>query len=296
MKKFRNIWREPLIHFVLIGAALFLWFELDSAPEKNEPNRIVVSARQSAQLGAQFQRTWMRPPTTEELDGLIESYVRDEVYYREALSMGLDREDPLIRQRMRQKLEFILEDLTAEKPSDAVLAAYLRDNPDEFQPEPRVSFRQVYLNPEKHRDFEGDARNLLDMLNKGSAAAPMGDPTRVPHAFTGVTLSEIGRSFGHAFARQVVALVAGKWSGPHYSGLGAHLVLVTDREMGRVPELAEIRDQVEREYLAERRQVLKEIAYTKLARNYEVIIEPPSAQTAKAGEAMAAPLPGGTGQ
>ncbi len=127
MLQIQKIWREPLVHFLLIGALLFILFDLTREESGDPANRILVSENQVEQLAAQFKRTWLRPPTEKELAGLIESHVRDEVYYREAVAMGLDRNDPQVRQRMRLKLEFLLEDLTAEEqPDDGVLEAYLR--------------------------------------------------------------------------------------------------------------------------------------------------------------------------
>ena len=280
--------REPLVHFLGLGAALFLAFGLTQERGGKAPNRILVDASQVAQLAAQFSRTWLRPPTQEELTGLIESHVRDEVYYREALAMGLDQSDPVIRRRMRQKLEFILEDLTAEEPADEVLTAFLQQHPDRFQVEPRVSFRQLYLNPERRRDLDGDAEKMLQRLHAGAAPESVGDPTLVQYEYILATQSEIARSFGETFALDVVELAPGAWTGPIHSGLGAHLVLVTERKDGRLPELAEVRSQVEREYLAQRRQALKDMAYQKLRAAYEVIIEPTTTLKDAASTAHAA--------
>jgi hypothetical protein len=287
----KRVWNEPLVHFLAIGAALFLAFGLTRETGGKAPSRILVDANQVAQLAAQFSRTWLRPPTQDELSGLIESHVRDEVYYREALAMGLDQNDPLIRRRMRQKLEFILEDLTAEEPSDQVLMAFLQQHPERFQVEPRVSFRQLYLNPDIHPDLEGDAEKMLQRLRAGAAPESVGDPTLVQYEFKLATQSEIARSFGKAFAQDVVELAPGAWTGPIRSGLGGHLLLVTERREGRLPELAEVRSQVGREYLAQRRQELKDMAYQKLREGYEVIIEPATASNDEAGNALAATGP-----
>lgn len=112
MTFFRKLWREPLVHFLLIGAALFVFYDQTREQGSEAPNRIVMSSGEVEQLAANFKRTWMRPPTETELSALIENYVREEVFYREALAMGLDQSDPVVRQRMRSKLEFILEDLS----------------------------------------------------------------------------------------------------------------------------------------------------------------------------------------
>ena len=272
----RKFWREPLVHFLAIGALLFLAFDLSRDENSNAPNRILVDRNQVQQLAAQFQRTWLRPPTEQELAGLVEAHVRDEVYYREALAMGLDQNDRQVRRLMRLKLEFILEDLSAETPpDDEVLAAFLRENADRFEISPQVWFRHVYLNPDKRQDLAGDARNLLEELVSGVDPETLGDPNMLPMEFPAAYRSEIARIFGAGFADQVVELDAGAWNGPIYSGLGAHLVLVSERRESRLPELSEIRDQVEREYLAQRRQVLKDQAYQRLREGYEIVVEPP---------------------
>lgn len=274
MFNFKTLWREPLVHFLLIGAALFLLFELTREESLDPANRILVSQSQTEQLAAQFKRTWLRPPTDEELSGLIESYVRDEIYYREALAMGLDRNDPQVRQRMRLKLEFLLEDLTAqEPPTDDVLRAYLEQNPDRFRIEPRLSFRQLFLSFDRGATLEADAERILGQLEAGAGAENLGDQTMLPDEQTAVSKRSIARTFGERFAEAVIALEPGPWQGPLFSGLGAHLVLVTDRMEGYLPELTEIRSEVEQEYLAERRKELKDLAYRKLREGYEVVIE-----------------------
>jgi hypothetical protein len=289
--------REPLVHFLLIGTGLFLLFNFTNGPAGDRTNQIVVTPGQVAQMEARFSRTWIRPPTEEELAGLIESHVRDEVYYREAVAMGLDRSDPSVRQRMRMKLEFLLEDLSAEEePGDDVLTAYLKEHLDKFQVEARVSFLQVYLNPAKHPNMEADAKRMLARLKGGTAPESFGDATLIRDEYRLATQSDIARQFGEPFAQQVVALALGAWTGPLYSGLGGHLVKVTERLEGRLPELVEIRSQVEREYLAQRRQEMKDIAYQRLRENYEVIVQPPTPDEAKTGEVVAAMPPGRIGQ
>ncbi|MGB5767457.1 MAG: peptidylprolyl isomerase [Arenicellales bacterium] len=274
MRNLKNILREPLLHFLLIGAALFIVFEMTQEQGPDAPNRIVVSPGQLEQLAAQFKRTWMRQPTQEELDSLIKGYVRNEVYYREALALGLDRNDPQVRQRMRLKLEFLLEDFTAEgPPSDELLNTFLQQHPDRFFIQPRVSFQQLFLNPDKRADFDADANRILKQLQQGAAVATLGDATMLPYELTQASQNKIRQSFGEAFAADVVKLPVGDWSGPIYSQLGVHLVRVSKHTAGYLPELAEVRDQVERDYLAQRRQQLKDKAYEMLREGYEVVIQ-----------------------
>ena len=270
----RKLWREPLVHFLLIGAALFVFYDQTREQGSEAPNRIVMSSGQVEQFAANFKRTWMRPPTETELSALIENYVREEVFYREALAMGLDQSDPVVRQRMRSKLEFILEDLSSAEVADEVLLAYLKEHPDKFRTQPQVSFQQVYLSPDARTDLAGEAEVLLARLNEGAAPESLGDPTLVPYAFTLASQAEIERTLGERFGRGVVELVPGDdWVGPVFSAYGGHLVKVSERVDARLPGMSEIRELVEREYLVERRNEIKDLAYAKLREGYDVTIE-----------------------
>jgi len=275
----RRVWREPLVHFLLIGAALFVFYDQTREQGSEAPNRIVMSSGQVEQLAANFKRTWMRPATETELTGLIENYVRDEVFYREALAMGLDQSDPVVRQRMRSKLEFILEDLSSAEVADEVLLAYLQEHPDKFRTQPQVSFQQVYLSPDRRTDLPAEAETVLASLNEGASPESLGDPTLVPHAFTLATQAEIERSLGESFGGEVVELVPSEdWVGPVFSAYGGHLLKVSERVDARLPELAEIRELVEREYVVERRNEIKDLAYAKLREGYDVTIEADESQ------------------
>lgn len=296
MGRMKSLFREPLVHFLIIGAGLFLAFGLTREPGVDNQKRIEVSPGQVEQLTAQFKRARQRTPSKKEIAALVESYVHDEIYYREALAMGLDRNDPQVRLRMRMKLEFLLEDLTAdEAPDEKVLSAYLQEHADKFLVEPQVSFQQVYLNPDKHQDFDAEAKKILADLNKGAAPESVGDRTLLQYEYRLAMKTDITRSFGEEFAADVVQQTPGDWTGPLYSRFGVHLVKVSERVEGRLPELSEVRDQVERDYSAERRKELKDIAYQRLREGYEIVVVPQDT-TGKAKEAVAATLPQEAGQ
>lgn len=296
MGRMKSLFREPLVHFLIIGAGLFLAFGLTREPGVDNQKRIEVSPGQVEQLTAQFKRARQRTPSKKEIAALVESYVRDEIYYREALAMGLDRNDPQVRLRMRMKLEFLLEDLTAdEAPDEKVLSAYLQEHADKFLVEPQVSFQQVYLNPDKHQDFDAEAKIILADLNKGAAPESVGDRTLLQYEYRLAMKTDITRSFGEEFAADVVQQTPGDWTGPLYSRFGVHLVKVSERVEGRLSELSEVRDQVERDYSAERRKELKDIAYQRLREGYEIVVVPQDT-TGKAKEAVAATLPQEAGQ
>ena len=289
MKRIKKTIREPLVHFLLIGAVLFLLFNFTNGPAGDKPNRIVVTPGQVEQMEAMFTRSRMRPPTEQEMDGLIESYLRDEIYYREALAMGLDKDDGLIRRRMRQKVEYILEDISAQAdPTDEVLTEFMRKRMDRYRLEAQISFQQVYLNPDRRKDPVGDARKMLVRLRAGTDPETLGDPIMVRHKFDLAFEREVERAFGESFARQILKLDPGDWSGPVLSGLGGHLVMVSERRNGRMPELAEVRTVVERDWLAQRKKELKDITFRKLLEGYEVVMEQPPKPGNASGTAVAA--------
>ena len=286
----KQLWREPLVHFLLIGFALFLFYGLTNEQGSEAPNRIVVNSGQVEQLAVNFKRTWMRPATEDELTALVENHVREEVFYREALAMGLDQNDPLVRRRMRMKLEFILEDLSSQNVTDEVLTAFLEKHPDKFRSEAQLSFQQVYLNPDKRKDLDSDAKKLLARLNSGTSSESVGDPTLVPFDYNLATQSEIARSFGERFAEDVIKLQPADWMGPIYSAYGGHLLKVSERIEASLPELADIRALVEREYLVQKRKEQKDLAYQTLREGYEVTIEAVKIEPVKNAQAAAVGL------
>jgi parvulin-like peptidyl-prolyl cis-trans isomerase-like protein len=286
MSKWLSGWlREPLLHFLVAGAALFALSSGTSNPGTRQDDRIVVSAATVDQLAQGWARLWLRPPTAEELDGLIADHVREEVMVREALAVGLDRDDTIIRRRLRQKLEFVSEDVGAlAEPSERQLEEYLRGHAETFRQEPRYTFVHVFLSPSRRgAALARDAERLLDVLRQpGQAgdAAEHGDPFLLPFEFQASPSIEIGRLFGNEFATALGTLSLGVWHGPIRSGYGAHLVLVRERLPGRLPALAEVRDAVRREWITSARRQANESFYQNLRRRYSVSVErPPSATT-----------------
>jgi hypothetical protein len=269
------ILREPLLHFLVLGGLLFGLFGLTQGPEQEGARQIRVTAAQVEQLAAQFSRTWMRPPTDEELAGLIEQHIRSEVFYREALAMGLDQDDPYVRNRLGQKLEFLLDDLSADtEPGDEILTQYLREHAERYRAPARVSFEQVYLNPDRHPRLEEDAAEALARLRAGADPAGLGDVSLLGQAFDDLSQPEIARQFGDAFAESLLELEPGQWLGPIPSGLGAHLVQVSDRQPTRRPTLDEVRPLVLRDWQDKRRREQKEQAYARLRQRYAITVEP----------------------
>lgn len=235
--------REPLVHFLAIGSLLFLVFQWRGSGAPGS-RRIVITPGQVDAIVAGFTRTWMRPPTDGEIKAQLDEYVREEIATREAIAMGLDRDDPIVRRRLRQKFEFAAEDSIDSSPAtDAELQGWLAAHPDAFRVEPSVAFRQI-----------SESR----MLPPEVVASPR---------------SEVARIFGEAFAEDVMKVEPSRWSGPIHSTYGVHRVLVLERRPGRQLTLAEVRPQVEREFNIERRRRQLDAIYTKLLADSRVIVE-----------------------
>jgi PPIC-type PPIASE domain len=277
---FMKIIREPLFHFLLLGAAIFAVYGLATRHKTDKPGEIVVTQGTLENLVTGFTRTWQRPPTEEELQGLVRDYIREEAAYREALALGLDRDDMIVRRRLRQKLEFLSDELaTRTEPSDTELQSFLQTHTGLFQSEPLFSFRQIYFNPQLHGgNLHPDlARALEDLERTGSRAstADIGDPFLVEQSFENVSLSDVKKTFGEQFASRLDALRPSMWQGPIDSGYGSHLVFVAQRSEGRLPALDEVRDQVRREWLDAKRKEATDKFYQALLSQYKVKIELP---------------------
>ena len=268
-RSIKNFWREPLLHFLLIGIALFAFYDLTAEQDNETPNLIVRNSGQIEQLTANFKRTWMRSPTQNEVDALVDNFIREEVFYREALAMGLDQNDPIVKRRMRMKLEFILEDLSSQNISDNDLIKYLQDNPDKFKTQSEISFQQVYFNPEKRKNMSADLEKSLLLLHNDTDPETLGDPILIPFDNPLATQNKVALTYGEDFAKKVINLNQGEWIGPVYSEFGAHIVKIQHRKDGIQPTLSDIRALVEREYLAEKRKKQKDMAYKQLRKGYE---------------------------
>ena len=283
----RSLLREPLVHFLALGALLFVAgvFVRDSGPSSTD---ILVTEAQVEQLAERFRGTWQRSPTDAELRGLVQDHVREEVYYREALAMGLDQEDAVIRRRLRQKMEFFSQDLALQAdPTQEELAQYLADNPDRFRTDAQVRFAQVFVNADRRGDAAAeDAQRILDQLRgRGAGADPtaFGDPLMLGAVFDRSD-REVESLFGREFADGLADAPIGEWTGPITSGFGLHLVLVFEREEGTVPPLERVSDVVRREVLAERQRTLNEEVYARFRERYEVRVAWPAAMQADAAE------------
>lgn len=271
--------REPLLHFLALGALLFgLYFLVSDAPAPGDERRIEVSAGAINQLAEQFTRQWQRAPTAGEMQGLVESHIREEVLYREAMALGLDRDDTIVRRRLAQKMEFLSEDLASLAPPDeAELEAFYKDNAARFAEPARISFTHVFFSSDRRgAAAEADAFVALQELTAaGLSRAPgRGDAFLLDFDFAGLSLTEIGGLFGRDFAEAIAGLEPGAWHGPVRSGYGLHLVRIVARDEPRQPSLAEVRERVLGELEAERRARMNDEIYRRFRERYEIVVAP----------------------
>jgi hypothetical protein len=278
--RMRALLKEPLFHFLALGALLFLIGRgTGNDAGGTMGSRIVVTPGQIERLVSSFAATWQRPPTAVELEGLIEDHIREEVYFREALSLGLDRGDIIIRRRLRQKMEFLTQDLADQvTPTEAELEAYLAANQEEYRIPPRYTLSQRYFGPGPVDSESGArARRALERMDDPTdpEAAPDGARSMLPGQVDEAPTREVARVFGEAFVEGLADLPEGRWSGPVESGYGVHLVYVHERIEGRRPRLDEVRPFVLRDWTTDKREAVNDEAYQRMLDGYTVVVERP---------------------
>lgn len=243
----RRLLREPLLHFLLLGGLLFAVYAWIG--ERDTPNAtIVVDQGRVAALSAQFERLWHRAPTSTELQGLIDAWVREEILYREGLAAGVDRNDDIVRRRVVQKMRFLAETAVARVPTEAELEAWWRAHPQDYRVPPTYTLQQEYL----------DAQPGTSML---------------PSRLVGASTADVARTFGTDFSDALTGLPTGTWSQPIRSGFGLHRVLIEARTAGGVAPLSDVRAAVERDFLAARTRQVEDEFYASARRRYTVEID-----------------------
>jgi peptidyl-prolyl cis-trans isomerase C len=272
--------KEPLIQFLLIGACIYGAYGLFAPPEEGDLDAtVLVDANRINGFAAQWQSRWNRPPTREELDGLINSFVREEILFRQAVAMGLAEDDAVFRRRMAQRLEFLTSDLARlVEPDEAELERYLQDNIEQFSASDQISFVQVFFDPDARGDATLDDANIvLATLREAGVPDPAtvtaGDRFMLPNYFDAATELEVRKRLGGGFAEPLMALEPGAWHGPLLSGFGVHLVYVFEHVQAPTPLLAEVRDAVLEEWQQQQMKTFNEQFYQGLKQRYEVIIE-----------------------
>lgn len=263
--------REPLVHFFLLSLAVFGLFALfdDTPPPATGPS-ITVTADDARRLAAQFEATWRRPPEPDELDHLIAQFVREEVYVREAMTLGLDRADAIVRQRLRLKMEFLTEaGAQAVDPDDAALSAHLEAHSERFARPPLVAFEQVLLPAGTNG---AGVSQIRASLNDGGDPEGLAQPSLLPAEFPPSPPQVVDATFGAGFFDALDGLPVGEWVEPVTSAYGRHLVRIVEQHAGSVPPLSEIRERVLQDWRATLAAELREERFEAMRARYEIAV------------------------
>ena len=266
-----KIIKEPILLFLLLGLVMYWVYTFSVGFIDSSERQILVTETQVKMLNETFQKTWNRLPTESEIQAQIENLIKDEVFFREAVAMGLDKSDPAVKRRLRQIIELMMDDLAVVYPSEDQLTRYLLEHADKFQEDATISFQQVYF----PIDRKQDAENHLDKLknNLPLDETSISSLSLIPGVFRDEPQFSIQRQFGENFAQEVFELETGSWQGPVESAYGWHLVFISEIIPGYIPDLEDIWDEVEREWSLELRNEKKEQQYQKMKSQYEVKFE-----------------------
>lgn len=283
----KQLAREPLVHFLLIGAGIYaLYGVLGEDSDAGDDRSIVVTAADIDALAGQWERMWNRPPTEDELAGILRQHVRVKILHREALAMGLDSGDLVIERRLAQKVEMLASSLaTPPEPPEENLRAWYAANPDAFKVPDRYTVSQVYFNPEDHPGtLEDDVLALLERLNGLDGPPPdigeLGDRLMLENHYADVTALDLRKIFGSDFADEVLLLQPGRWQGPILSGYGVHAVMIWRVKRTEAPSFELVRDQISEQLMAKQIDERSERFIENLVSRYEVVIEDPPRATA----------------
>jgi peptidyl-prolyl cis-trans isomerase C len=265
---------------MLIGVALFVGYSVlyPKSETPSESNRIVLTPDDLVQMSVAWLAQGRSPPTPEQMQNLIELKVREEVLFREAIALGLDKDDTIVKRRLAQKMEFLAEGAAIENdPSTETLKAWFKDNQQRFALLPRVSFRHLYFSSDRHgeRTREAAARALEQVAGQpavSSSAATLGDPFMYQDYYGDRSFDDIAKLFGLNFARALVSIKPGSWQGPVESGYGWHLVFVDSSAPSRVPAFEEIESDIKASWIAGQRAQAKAKAYETMRARYQVVL------------------------
>ncbi len=273
MPSWKTIFRDPIVIFSLMGGALFMADSHFSATT-GQHQLIEVDQAQIEWLKRASEKGVGRLPTDQELAHMINNFVREEIYFREALAMELGREDVIVRQRLVQKLRFLVEEVaTAQAPSDEELRELFDQMSERFLEPERFSFSHVYFRNTRE-DARTDAQQSLEQLQGAADKSPqqLGDPFMRRYHYANQDKPQITESFGGAFAAQVSSLSPGRWHGPFQSVYGWHLVKLSEKRDSYIPAFDQVRGSVMAEWYQQQRDKANDEAFARLRKAYQVEI------------------------
>jgi len=272
--------REPLVLFLLIGLLLFVAYSVLNPNKDKEVslNQIVLTENDLRQLYIAFTAKWQRPPTSEEMARLVNTKVSEEILYREALALGLDKDDTIVKRRMAQKMDFLMEDLSdLSEPSTDELKLWFKKNSQQFELPDRVTFRHLYFSPDRRNGNEHDAasevlKKIVGEPGDSPLAASLADPFMFHDYYGDRTPEQVTKEFGPDFADSLFLLKPGSWSGPIMSGYGWHLVWIDSVTPGHIPYFEEVEPEVRTAWTEEKRSTIKRNAFETIRSRYQIVL------------------------
>jgi len=271
--------KDPLFHFLLLGAIIFVTYFILNPAEDNAGNQIKITQNDIDRFGQIFQKQWQRKPNKQELEGLVRAHLKEEILYREALAMGLEKDDTIVRRRLAQKVEFLITDVTVpSEVADKELLTFYEKNTQRYTRAAKLSFRHIYFNPDIRGERMMDEANVtlhtLQSTNAGlNVPDTYGDRYMLPLQYELTSEQEVARAFCRDFAEQLLQTELRRWQGPIRSGYGVHLVYIQQRDAASVYPFNEVRERVKNDYLFELRRQRNEEVLEKLKLRYEITIE-----------------------
>jgi hypothetical protein len=272
--------KEPLIQFLILGAAIYGAYALFGAPEDDfRDTTIVVDSNRIDSMIVEWERRWNRPPSRQEIDDLIQQYIKEDVLYRQAVAMGLNKDDPVTRRRMAQKLEFLTSDMSGmQVPETGELEQFFADHQESYRDPDRVSFSHIYFNPDRREgatltDAEATLARLKEKGEPGAEISELGDRFMLQSYFDSATEWDIRRQLGSGFSEVMMDLEPGQWHGPVMSGYGVHLVFIYDYFTAPPPVFENVQARVLEDWHAEKREQFNAQFLENLKSRYEIVID-----------------------
>jgi hypothetical protein len=277
-----RVWREPLIHFFVLGLVIFgLHGVLEKKPQAaTDPFLVEVSSADIEWFRTMWSKRMGREPTVQELRGQVNQLIREQVLSREAVSMGLDEGDVVVRRRLAQKMDFLFRDLSdITEPADSDLQKYLEENRSTYEIPMQVTFTHVYFSTDERGEEEAAkaVQSLIEKLNANKGAqldvSDLGDPFLLQSSYSNKDAAEIRREFGSRFAETVLGLEPHSWHGPVASGYGLHAVYVQERSDAKLPDFSDLKERLKADWMSARQRKITRKAYEKLRGRYRVLVE-----------------------
>ncbi len=273
----QRLLKEPLLHFLVLGALIFgvyAWLNRSLPDSKSTAGTVRITSNEIAWLKETWSRQWQREPTRDELRGLVTDFLKEELLSHEARALGLDQNDTIVRRRLAQKLEFLVQDTSRlAEPTEEDLRRFYEANPERFQTNARISFTQVFFSREKRADAATEAKAALSDLAHGANPADFGDRLLVDSELVDADMQSVAGQFGREFADAVFALRPGAWNGPIESGYGLHLVRVSQVKAANRRAFSEVKTQVLEYWRQQRRRSDNEKYFVSLLKKYDVVMD-----------------------